>query len=253
MIIDERAKITLLTAMECKWGEKSSDVRARSFSAISIRLKGDARITEAGKTEQLRSGDVFYIPEGAPYRLECGEENIIVVHFRVDGGFYRHMKVFHPESTSALRSTFYELYKVWSGKEHGYYLKALSLFYKILYEMERSDATLYDEKRERIKEAVAYLHSSYTDPELSVAKLCTRAYMSDTYFRRLFSEIYGSNPLVYLNDLRLSHAAVLLSETNSSIEEVARLSGFRDVKYFSTLFKKRNGLSPSRYKRRSGT
>ena len=249
MIIDEKAKITLLTAMECKWGAISSDVRARPFSAISIRLKGDARITEAGKTEQLSTGDIFYIPEGAPYRLECGEEKIIVVHFRVDGDFYRHMRVFRPENTAALRSTFLELYKVWSGKEQGNYLKALSLFCRILYELERSCATRNDEKRERIKEAVAYMHSSYTDPDLTVAGLCARAYMSDTYFRRIFSEIYGKKPLAYLNDLRLSHAAVLLSETDSSVEEVARLSGFRDVKYFSTLFKKINGLSPSRYKR----
>lgn len=250
MFFDERGVVRILTVMECKWGAKNRPVRRRPFAALSIRLKGNAEITEGGKTEQMRTGDILYMPKGADYRLKCGNEHIIVIHFDTDGAADEHFSVFRLENSAPVRAAFDELLSAWCGKEQGYYARALSLFYKIIYELEKSTASPKNEKYDRIKEAVEYLHSSYTDPELTVSELCARAYMSDTYFRRIFSEIYSKKPLEYMNELRISHAAVLLQESASSVEEVAQLSGFSDVKYFSTVFKKRLGKSPTEYRKK---
>ena len=76
-------------------------------------------------------------------------------------------------------------------------------------------------------------------------QLCDKAFMSDTYFRRLFVAVYGETPRQYINRLRVEHAQALLREWNYSVEQVARLSGFSDAKYFSTVFHRYTGRSPS--------
>ncbi|MBQ4362913.1 MAG: helix-turn-helix transcriptional regulator, partial [Oscillospiraceae bacterium] len=52
-----------------------------------------------------------------------------------------------------------------------------------------------------------------------------------------------------LNKIRLEEAKRLLSETNSTVAYAAEQSGFRDTCYFSTLFKRYTGTTPSAYKK----
>ena len=249
MIIDEKSEIQLLTVMECSWRPRKCRVHPRPFGAISIRLKGECTMTEGDKTERLTTGDILYMPAGREYFMDCKSEHIFVLHFTASHGAGDRMQVFRPSNTAAVRSMFSELLDVWKRREDGYYLKALSIFYAIVYELTRSAPLPINHKHERIREAVEYLHSSYTDPTLTVRSLAARAYVSDTYFRRIFSEIYGKNPLSYLNELRLAHAAAALGEGGATVEEAAHASGFADVKYFSTLFKRRMGTTPSLYKK----
>ena len=75
------------------------------------------------------------------------------------------------------------------------------------------------------------------------------AHLSPSRFRALFREATGLSPLDYLLVLRLNHARQLMLQTGSSIGEVARAVGYEDQLYFSRIFKKRTGLSPSAYRR----
>ena len=249
MIINENSDIRLLTVMECKWRPRKCTVHPRPFGAISIRLKGDCVMREGDKTERLKTGDVLYMPEGREYFMDSGSERIFVLHFKASSGAGERMQVFRPSNTAAIHSMFSELYEVWKKRADGYYFRALSIFYSIVYELTRSAALPINHKHEKIREAVEYLHSAYTDPTLTVRSLAQRAYVSDTYFRKIFFDIYGKTPLSYLNDLRLSHAAAALCEGGSTVLETAHASGFADVKYFSTMFKRKMGVPPSKYRK----
>jgi AraC-like DNA-binding protein len=65
---------------------------------------------------------------------------------------------------------------------------------------------------------------------------------------RIFKENINITPMVYINNEKLSIATKLLFETNYSIEKISTTCGFEDPNYFSRLFKKRYGLSPTKYK-----
>ena len=67
------------------------------------------------------------------------------------------------------------------------------------------------------------------------------------YLRKLFQKETGVTPHQYLQEQRLQQAAELLLIRGGSIAETARLCGFREPLYFSRVFKKRFGVSPSRY------
>ena len=70
--------------------------------------------------------------------------------------------------------------------------------------------------------------------------------MSDTYFRKLFTEKFKTTPSKYLTEKRLIYAEKLLSTGKYSIKEVSEMSGFGDTKYFCRVVKKAYGVPPSK-------
>lgn len=72
--------------------------------------------------------------------------------------------------------------------------------------------------------------------------------ISPYYFSKLFKEEAGENFIEYLTKVRIAHAKELLRNPALSIKEICILSGYSDPNYFSRIFKKQEGLTPSEYR-----
>ena len=70
-----------------------------------------------------------------------------------------------------------------------------------------------------------------------------------TYLYRLFKEETGMSVIDYINNCRISKAEVLLIDENISIKDVAYSVGFTDQMYFSKVFKKLRGQTPTEFRR----
>ena len=57
-------------------------------------------------------------------------------------------------------------------------------------------------------------------------------------------------PMQFIVSLRVNNAQILLEQTNYSIYEIAKIVGYDDQLYFSRLFRKQKGVSPSQYRKR---
>ncbi len=90
---------------------------------------------------------------------------------------------------------------------------------------------------------------NYTDCNYALDDHLRSYPYSYDYLRKLFQKEVGVTPQQYLNDKRLQTAANMLSSkyNNSNISEIAHLCGFRESLYFSRMFKKKYGVSPSQY------
>ena len=73
--------------------------------------------------------------------------------------------------------------------------------------------------------------------------------MSVSWFIRNFREYTGSTPTQYILSLRISNAQSLLENTSCNITEIAEIVGYDNPLYFSRLFKKQSGMSPSAFRR----
>ena len=72
--------------------------------------------------------------------------------------------------------------------------------------------------------------------------------ISPYYFSKLFKEQAGVNFIDYLTDLRMEKARDLLTHQNLSIKEVCARCGYADQNYFSRIFKKTVGMTPTEYR-----
>lgn len=96
--------------------------------------------------------------------------------------------------------------------------------------------------------AVRYFHANYHKP-ISIEDFAASYHMSISWFIRNFKEYTGSTPAQYLLSLRISNAQTLLESTSYNITEIANIVGYDNPLYFSRIFKKQIGMSPSEFRK----
>jgi Response regulator containing CheY-like receiver domain and AraC-type DNA-binding domain len=112
-------------------------------------------------------------------------------------------------------------------------------------------ATRRDQCRSQIEEAIAYLDSNYEDENLSVKAVCKEVHMSVSYFSAAFKAYTGKTFIEYVTSVRMDKAKELLKFTGLRTYEIAARTGYSDAQYFSVLFKKHTGESPTDYRHRT--
>lgn len=100
-----------------------------------------------------------------------------------------------------------------------------------------------------VEEAKRYIGEHYADSSLSLERLCQHLHVSQTYFSAVFKQETGLSYVQYLTETRLGHAAALLQETDEKTYVIARQVGYEEPNYFSYVFKKRYGISPTKYRK----
>jgi two-component system response regulator YesN len=102
----------------------------------------------------------------------------------------------------------------------------------------------------RIRRAIDYVNS-HPAADLSARNLGALLGISPNYFSALFKQETGTSFNGFVNRVRLENAAYFLEHTDGRISEIAASIGFRDVVYFSQVFRKTYGCCPSRYRKGS--
>lgn len=98
-----------------------------------------------------------------------------------------------------------------------------------------------------IEEAKFYIKEKFHQ-ELSLEALARHLGISPYYFSKLFKEVEGVNYIDFLTSVRMDYAKESLREREKSIKEICMESGYSDPNYFSRLFKKWTGKTPTEYR-----
>lgn len=104
-----------------------------------------------------------------------------------------------------------------------------------------------NEQVEQLKNRIA---DSFTNPEFSISGLLADTAYCPDHLRRLFRRETGLTPLEYLTKLRVSNAEKLMRDNavlHYSVSDISVMSGFYDSGYFSRVFRKMTGMTPSEY------
>lgn len=102
--------------------------------------------------------------------------------------------------------------------------------------------------RRLVTDAQNLVRERYMEPDLSLDTICSVLGVSNSYFSSVFKKETGKAFITYLTDYRMDHAATLILETNEKSYQIAERVGYLDANYFSYVFKKRFGVSPSKYR-----
>lgn len=228
-----------------------------------------------GKRYEVRKNHYFILPAGVPheYGAEEGKEwTIYWVHFRG-----RHAAVYaegadQPQEVRVAlnshisnRNNIFEemLSTLHFGKDvedlryassllH-YYLASLRYLrqYRSTSRYEASNVAVQEVEREGNSDVVqAAIHFMQENVERRISLHDVLSYVgySSSRFSTLFKKRTGLSPLTYFNHLKIQYACQLLDSTDMHVNQICYKVGIRDSLYFSRLFSKLVGMSPTRYR-----
>ena len=102
--------------------------------------------------------------------------------------------------------------------------------------------------QDEIDYAREYFETHYNE-EISTEKYAASRNMSISWFNKSFKAATGTSPMKYIQTIRIRNAQTLLETTDYSISDVASFVGYENPLYFSRLFRKAKGMSPSAYRK----
>ena len=101
---------------------------------------------------------------------------------------------------------------------------------------------------DEVERATHYFNENY-NLNICIKDYANERHMSECWFNRTFKHVTKVTPMQYIIQLRMTNALNLLEHTNYNIIQVANAVGYDDAYYFSRLFKKNIGVSPTEYRK----
>ena len=102
--------------------------------------------------------------------------------------------------------------------------------------------------QDEIDHARDYFKDHYNE-EISIEQYAASRNMSTSWFSKCFRDIVGVSPMKYILDQRIRNAQILLETSDFTITEIAHTLGYENPMYFSRVFHKAKGQSPSKYRK----
>lgn len=99
----------------------------------------------------------------------------------------------------------------------------------------------------RVQKALEHIYLYYTH-NLSIKELADLCNLSVSRFSALFKQTFGLFPLQYIILYRVKRACILLQSTEKTVTQIAEMVGFNDSLYFSRIFRKNIGVSPTHFR-----
>lgn len=115
------------------------------------------------------------------------------------------------------------------------------------YLSEEAPALVSEVSHKTIKKILEYIHDNFTI-EISIQTLSEKFYLSPNYLCHLFKKEVGDNFIEYISRLRIQYACKLLTETDLPIKQIGEKCGIHDYFYFTRIFKRILGQTPTQYR-----
>ncbi len=219
-------------------------------------VAGSGEISFKGSKLALKAGNYFIIPQGLPHKYRSSATDpwsIYWMHFNggmatelFDRSGLRVHEVGFDENRVAV------FHKLCTILNHGYSkreieisnFKALHFVTSLIYHREIDPQT---NNVDAIDSSIAFMKDNI-GVKISLKELAQKQNVSITYYSKMFRQKTGSSPVNYFNELKIQRSCQELFFTDKSIKKICAELGFDDQYYFSRLFSKVTGISPSMYK-----
>ncbi|MFC5407044.1 AraC family transcriptional regulator [Cohnella soli] len=134
-----------------------------------------------------------------------------------------------------------------SVKAHLYRMLTLLVRRYVATVRERDEYYARLKELDRLAPVLAYIDDRYKE-KLTVSELADLAGLSRYHFSRLFKQVTDKSLVEYINLVRINKSESHLRDGRLTVSEIALATGFSDIYYFSRMFKKLKGVSPSEWR-----
>lgn len=217
-----------------------------------------------GQTFNVSENQYFILPKNETHYYGADNNDpwtIYWLHFR--GKLAKYFYVghngpidIHPAPDSRIQDRIEIFEEIFNTLNSGYSMDNLryasSLLYHFLgtfkYMREYRNAITKAETTYNVSDSVIHYMKENIEKRLNLNELAKISGLSPSYFTMIFKKDTGHSPISYFNLLKIQHACRLLDTTNMKINQICHKIGMSDSFYFSRLFSKIMGISPSEYK-----
>ncbi len=158
--------------------------------------------------------------------------------------------VVHIGNREEFIDTYYKIFRFAQAEKPGFQQITAGMVMKLLGYLISIEKRLdFSEKRiEKIIEKACFLIRENIEKEIDFKQYADENCVAYSYFRRMFKMYTGLPPAKYHLDLKIIRSRELLLSTDKIIKEICNEVGFESTYYFSRLFKKKTGISPSLFR-----
>ncbi|MCP3776450.1 AraC family transcriptional regulator [Paenibacillus sp. MZ04-78.2] len=156
---------------------------------------------------------------------------------------------FAPHDPIAMLDKAQAMYKAWERTDELEKLHVKSLFYQFVHELLRQLASqsVQAQRPDLVAQAIRYIHEHYKEP-ITLESLADMLDCNPRQFLRMFRNSRQTSPIDYLIQVRMDKAKELLLNTECTMKQISESVGYSDSYYFSRMFKKCTGVSPTAFK-----
>ena len=220
--------------------------------------KGSGMLCSDGTETEIKAGMGFFMPAEHPhhyYPLGDVWDN----HWIIPGGYACELlltemgldrpKVFSLGSTARLDRIFAEMHDTLQHDSIYGNIRASGMLYDLLIEFDRSMSHVGSSEKTNpaIRKCVELIDREYRR-NIPLDELCDVSGMSRQHICRLFRNALDARPTEYIAKRRIQAAKELLLGTDMTTEEIAETVGFGSSSYFCKIFKRYEGISPTRFR-----
>jgi AraC family transcriptional regulator, arabinose operon regulatory protein len=224
------------------------------FHDLTYVLSGSATYIVNNTPFQINAGDIIYIPKGCQreaftspdHPMHCFAFNFQCFNRHEDITNLAFPTQFKLQGSGEILNYYKSFSKIWLEKKKGYNLEARAILMLVLHKatLLYSSKNISEIDNERINIVKSYVLDNF-NKKISIDYLANLLNLHPVYFGAFFKKKTATTIKDYINYIRIQKAHNLLSTGGYTVTEVAIHCGYEDVFYFSKVFKKIKGYSPS--------